>query len=424
MKSFLVVLLMAGASELAAQTFAIVNARIFPVSSAAIERGTILVKDGLIEAVGERLAVPKGTKVVDGKGLSVYPGWVNAHTQLGLTEVSGIPGSVDSKEIGRFNPAAKAWVAVNPHSEMIKTARTNGVTTALIAPEGNQVAGTASVLNLLGDYPDRMTLRASGAIVINVPSMYRMEGAFGSTPPTLEARRKKATEYLAKLKQYLREAKSYSEMRARSGAAGQTGNVDNALEAMVPLMRGKVPAIIAASHFREIRDAVALAKEFGLKLIVAGGQDAWKVAPLLKENDVAVLYDALHSLPRSSEDPYDSSFHAPEQLRRAGVRFAIVTGSNGDARNLPYHAATAAAHGLEREDALRSITIWAADILGVGDEVGSLEKGKLANLLVTKGDPLDIRTEIVYVFIEGREVPLGSRNSELFEKFRGVPPKP
>ena len=183
-------------------------------------------------------------------------------------------------------------------------------------------------------------------------------------------------------------------------------------------MRGERPVICPADHFRDIRSSVEFAQEFGLKVIIAGGADAWKIADYLKQKNVGVLYSGVLELPRNGEDPYDAAYSTPEVLRRAGVPFAIVSGSSADVRNLPYRAAVAAAYGLEQEDALKSITLWPAQLLGIGDKVGSIQEGKLANLLVTKGDALDVRSEVKYVFIEGREVPPGNRNLELFEEFK------
>jgi imidazolonepropionase-like amidohydrolase len=224
---------------------------------------------------------------------------------------------------------------------------------------------------------------------------------------------------MAKLKQFLREAKAYAEMKARLQSSGATGSAgrDPTLEAMVPVMRGESAVICPVDHFRDIRAAVELGAEFGLKVIIAGGAEAAKVAALLKEKDVPVLYGAVHALPRSGDDPYDVNFATPEVLRRAGVKFAIVSNSAPDSRSLPFVAATAAAYGLEREDALKAITVWPAEILGIAGKVGSIESGKLANLLVTRGDPLDIRSEVKYLFIEGKMVDLESRNTELYEKF-------
>jgi imidazolonepropionase-like amidohydrolase len=418
MKKLLSVLAL-GTCGLAAETIAITNARIFPITGPPIERGTLVMTDGKIAAIGARAAVPGGARRIDGTGLSVYPGWIDGWTSAGLSEIESVAGSVDLKETGPFNPAAHAWIALNPHSEMIKTARVNGVTTALIAPTGGQVAGTASAVNLLGMYPKEMVVLGDAGLMITLPSLYQVQrrgpGGEPGGPPTLESRRREVTRDMERLKQYLREAKAYADMRARGG---QDSAVDTSLEAMAPVMRGQRPAIVTANHFRDIRTAVDLAKEFGLKLIIAGGADAWKVTDLLKQNDVGVLYAAVHALPRSQEDPYDAGFATPEALRRAGVRFAVVTGSDWDVRNLPYQAAMAAAYGLEREDALKAITLWPAELLGIADKVGSLDVGKLANVLVSRGDPLDIRSEIRYVFIEGKQVPLESRNKELYEEFR------
>ena len=205
-------------------------------------------------------------------------------------------------------------------------------------------------------------------------------------------------------------------MKARRGNS-RNANDDIALDAMIPVMRGERLAIFPADHFRDIRAAIELAGDFGLKVMIAGGADAWKVADLLKQKNVPVLYTEVLSLPRAPEDPYDAPFATPGALRKAGVRFAIASGSAEDVRNLPYRAAVASAYGLEQDDALKAITLWPAELLGIADRVGSIDTGKLANLLVSKGDPLDVRAEIKYVFVEGKLVPLESRNTELYQKF-------
>jgi len=418
-------LFVSAALAASAQTVAIINARIFPISSTPIDKGTVLIQDGRITGVGVKIAVPAGARKIDGAGLSVYPGWIDGLTSVGLVEVAGVRSTVDTTEVGPFNPAAQAWIAVNPHSEMIRTARVNGITTALVAPSGGIVAGVASAMNLLGNYPDHMAVLKNAGVVLNIPSMYEpsYDPGGGPAPPgvtdPVEARRRRVAEQVEKLKGFLREAKRYADMKARSGENPPASAVDSGLEAMVPVMRGERPAICVADHFRDIRAAVNLGDEFGMKILIAGGADAWKVAELLKEKHVGVLYSAVHELPRSAEDPYDTTFTTPEALRRAGVPFAIVSGSSSDVRTLPYRASMAAAYGLEREDALKSITLWPAQLLGIADKVGSIEQGKLANLLVTKGDPLDIRSEVKYVFVEGKEVPADTRNVEMYERFKG-----
>lgn len=417
MRPLAVALLLGAAAS--PQTLVITNARIVPVTSPVIEKGAIVIRDGKIAAVGAKVAPPPGANKIDASGLSVYPGWIDAYTELGLQEIPSVRGSVDTAELGPFNPQAQAWVAVNPHSEMIKTARANGITAALVAPAGGLISGVASAVNLFGNYPNEMVIVPEVGVIINLPSIHRggRRGGGAESQQLQQSRDQRVAEELAKLKQYLREAKAYADMKARLGSSRPLSQDDLALDAMVPVMRGERAAVFTADHFRDIRAAIELAKEFKMKPIIAGGADAWKVADLLKKENVPVIYDKALALPRTPEDPYDSEFTTPEMLRRAGVKFAIASGSAEDSRNLPYRAAVAAAYGLEREDAMKAITIWPAQVLGIADKVGSIEAGKLANLLVSKGDPLDIRSEIKYVFIEGKPVPLDSRNTELYRKF-------
>ena len=415
-------------APLRAETLILTNARIVPVSGPIIERGSVLVEGGKIAAVGAQIKPPAGATKIDATGLTVYPGLIDGFTSLGLAEISSVRGSLDTTEIGAYNAQSQAWIAVNPHSEMIRTARANGVTAALVAPAGLRIAGVASAINLFGAYPNQMLLSPRVGVVLNIPSVHRRDrtadsdppaASPGRTPETDAQRRQRVAEEMARLKQFLREAKAYAEMKSRLEAGGAAlGAARNPeMEAMVPVMRGDCALICLADHFRDIRAAVEIGAEFGLKVIIAGGAEAAKVAALLKEKDVPVLYAAVHALPRSAEDPYDINFSTPEILRRAGVKFAIVSHSASDSRSLPFVAATAAAYGLEREDALKAITLWPAEVLGIAGKVGSIEPGKLANLLVTRGDPLDIRSEVKYVFIEGKMVDLESRNTELYERF-------
>ncbi len=417
------VLFLAACCCLFAETVAITNGRVFPVSGPPLDKATVVIANGKITAVGTKVAIPSGARKIDATGLSVYPGWIDGWTRLGLAEVNqGAPGTVDTTELGLFNPYAQAWVAVNPHSEMIKTARVNGVTSALVAPAGGRISGVASAVNLFGNYPNEMALLKNAGLVVNLPSAAgggrRGDGPGGGSDAGdgRDSAARRVAEDMEKLREYIREAKRYSDIRARGNTPASA--IDTNLEAMLPVVRGARPVIIPADSYRDIKSAVDFATGLGLKLVIAGGADAWKHAELLAKNKVGVLYAAMHELPRSPEDPYDVLFAAPEVLRRAGVQFAIVSGGTADVRNLPYRAAMASAFGLEREDALKAITEWPAEILGIRDKVGTIEPGKLANLLISKGDPLDIRSEIRYVFVEGKEVPPGNRNLEKFEEFR------
>lgn len=405
-----------------AETIAIVNARIHPVSGPPMERATLVMENGRIAAAGPGVKAPPKARRIDGAGLSVYPGWIDGWTQVGLVEISAVTPTVDTREIGPFNPAARAWIAVNPHSEMIRTARVNGITTALVAPAGGMISGSAAAINLFGKYPNEMLVNGDLGVVMNVPKARAgttaVQATGGTAGPRGETRERRAQDDLAKLKAYLREAKRYADARARAGNGYPESAIDSSFEALLPVLRGERPVICPADHFRDIRAAVELGEEFGLRVVIAGGSDSWKIADYLKQKKAAVLYSAVHELPRNAEDPYDATFSTPEALRKAGVPFAIVSGSSSDNRNLPYRAAMASAYGLEQEDALKSITLWPAQILGISDKVGSIEPGKLANLIVSKGDPLDIRSEIRYVFIEGKEIPPGNRNLDIAEPFR------
>jgi imidazolonepropionase-like amidohydrolase len=405
------------ASSVLAESLAITNARIVPVNGPVIEKGTVLVTDGRITAVGARVPLPKNVRRIDGSGYSLYPGWVHAFGALGLAELSSVRATVDAVEAAPFNPAAEAWVAVNPHSGRIRVARSYGVTTAVAAPARNQIAGVASVMNLEGPYPARMALLKQAGLVVELPSLQRPgPPPEGSAPPLSQQERKKRhAEQMTRLKRFLRESQTYSEMRARGGPAS-----DSTLEAMLPFVRGERPVIALASHFREIREAVAFADEFKLRLLIAGATDAWKVAELLKEKNVGVLYGGVHMLPQSSNDAYDTGFSAPAALHKAGVRFALVSAYEAvyGAGDLPWLAATATAYSLSPDDAIKAITLWPAELLGVAKDVGSIEEGKLANLVLWKGDPLDIRSQIHRVFIGGKEVPLESRHTQLYREFR------
>ena len=273
-----------------AETVAIVNGRVFPISSPPIEKATVVITDGKITAVGSSVSVPKGARRIDASGLSVYPGWIDGWTRVGLSEISSVSGSVDVAEIGSFNPGAQAWIAVNPHSEMIKTARVNGITTALVAPAGGRVSGVASAMDLFGMYPDQMAVLKNAGVVVNLPAAASARGTFSTLGPTPNPEQRRAEE-VEKLKQFLREAKRYSDMRARSAETPGSA-IDTGLESMLPIIRRQRPMIVPADSYRDIRAAIDLANDFGLKLVIAGGADAWKLTDLLAKNRVAVLYSA------------------------------------------------------------------------------------------------------------------------------------
>lgn len=410
-----------------AGTFAIVGARIVTVSGATIENGTVIIKDGKITAVGAGIAIPSGAERIDGKGLSVFPGMIDAATNLGLTEIGqGVNASVDVSETGMMNANAKAIKGIHPHSAHINVTRVNGITTVLSYPTGGLIAGQGAVINLNGSTPDEMAVIREFGLVINFPRIATGGGGFGrggggGQPVDFNEAVKRRDAQIDDLKKLFRSAENY--LRSKNAYARDKTlsypATDIRFEAMAPYIRGEKPVIFTAERERDIRGVAKFVAEMKLKGIIVGGQEAWKAADELKKNNIAVVYTNVNNLPVRDDDAYDFLFEAPSKMQAAGVRYCISTGDAGaEVRDLPYHAGLAGAFGLSKEDALKSVTLYPAQILGLGDKLGSIDVGKMANLVVADGDILDARTNIKYVFIGGRLIPLTSRHTRLFDSFK------
>lgn len=408
-----------------ASTYAIRNARIVVVSGPAIENGTLIIRNGKIEAVGTGVAVPPGAQEIDARGLTIYPGMMDAATSMGLSEIDlGAPGTVDTTEVGEINPNAAAINGVNPHSAHINVTRVNGITSVVTLPLGGLVSGQAAVINLDGSTTTEMAVVPRAALVIGFPrAATSNDGGFFAPPtdiPITEAitTRDKQVERLRKL---LRDAEAYG--RAQDAYARDKSIPRPAqsvvLASLVPFVRGERPVIFRAEREAEIRAAVRFAEEMHLRAIILGGDEAWKASSLLKERNVPVIVTSVRSLPSLEDDYYDVLYSNPAKLQQAGVRFCISSGDIGsEVRDLPYHAGMAASFGLSHDEAVKAVTLYPAQIMGVGDRLGSIEVGKIANLAITDGDILDARTHIRYLFINGRQLPLNSRHTELYEQFK------
>jgi len=406
-------------------TYVIRNARIITVSGADIENGSIVIRDGKIEAVGTSVNVPAGAQSIDGHGLSVYPGMIDAGTSMGLVEVpQGANGTVDTSEVGEFNPNSRAIIAVNPHSAHIGVARVEGITNVVSAPTGGLISGQATLINLLGTSPKEMAVVPNAALVINYPRLGGGGGGgFGGFQQqvNLADALTAGERQLEQIRKMLRDGEAYG--RARDAYAKDSSlprpDINVVLEALVPYVRGQQPVIFRADREAEIRGAIKFAEEMKLKPIILGGDDAWKVASLLKEKNVPVILTGIFGLPGREDDPYDVLYESASKLQQAGVRFCISSGDPGaEARNLPMYAGMASAYGLSKADALKAVTLYPAQIMNVADRLGSIEVGKMANLVVTDGDLLEIRTHIHYLFIDGRKVQLTSRHTELNDAFK------
>jgi imidazolonepropionase-like amidohydrolase len=406
-------------------TIAIRNARIVTVTGPDIERGTIVIRDGKIEAVGANVSVPAGAQTIDGNGLSVYPGMIDAGTNMGLVEVpQGANGTVDLSEVGELNPNAKAIIAVNPHSAHIAVTRVEGITNTLTAPTGGLISGQAALINLLGTVPKEMAVVPQVALVINYPRIGGGGGGFGGfqqQPANLAETLTQNERQVDQIRKMLRDAEAYGRAQDAYAKDKSLPRPDRnvVLEPLVPYVRGEQPVIFRADREAEIRGALRFAEEMKLKPIILGGNDAGKVVNLLKEKNVPVILTGIFSLPSREDDNYDSLDENAAKLQQAGVRFCISTGDAGpEVRNLAQYAGMASAFGLSKADAVKAVTLYPAQILNVADRLGSIEVGKMANLVVTDGDLLEIRTHIRYLLIDGRSVVLTSRHTELNDAFK------
>ncbi len=404
-----------------AGTFAITGARIVTVSGSVIENGTVVIQNGKIAAVGSGSNIPSGAERIDGKGLTVYPGMIDAGTNMGLAEVPlGGQATVDVAEVGDINSNAKAIIGINPHSSHINVTRVNGVTTVLSMPSGGLVAGQAAVINLWGATQDDMAVVPTFGLVINFPRVTTF-GGFGQAQIDFAEAVRRRDQRLEDLKKLFRDAESYARSReaVSKDATLPSAPTDLKMEAMIPYVRGEKPIIFTAERDRDIRAVIKFVEETKTKGIIMGGQEAWKAAEGLKKNKIAVVFTNIYSLPVRDDDAYDYLWEAPSKMAAAGIQFAISTGEDGgNVRELPYQAGIAGAYGLAKDEAVRSVTLYPAQILGIADRFGSIETGKVANLVVTDGDLLEARTNVRYLFINGRLIPLTSRHTELFEQFK------
>jgi len=393
--------------------WAITNARIHPVTGPTIERGTILIRGSKIAAVGPGVTVPPGAKAFDAAGADVYPGWINARTTLGLAE-PGARGYDDVTEMLDFNPQLRAVVAYHSDSDAIPVARANGVTTVAVFPSGGILGGQVGVVNLDGWTWEESTVEPSVGVSFQFPTIGRAGGFFGFGPPDERSYEEMKKERDAKLD---RLARLLEDARAYAAVPKEQRQTDWTLEALVPIVERRQPLFTAANREQDIRDAVAFADRVKVRIVLTGGLEAGLVAPLLKEKNIPVILGPVLTLPTREDMFHAATYQLAGELAKAGVKIAFATGDNANVRQVPYNAAQSVAWGLSREDALMALTINAAEILGVADRLGSIEPGKAANLIVASGDPLEVKTPITAVIINGRNVDMDNKHLALYERF-------
>jgi imidazolonepropionase-like amidohydrolase len=382
---------------LLAEVTALVGGTLHPVTSDPIENATLVFDESGIVSIAQDATIPDDATRVDCQGLHVYPSFIAAYTQIGLVEISAIRATDDRAERGSFNPNAIAHKAFNPDSELIPVTRSNGVLLALAVPTGGLFAGQSSLMKLGGWTWEAMLLKPRVAMHINWPRSQE-NGA-----------------ELERIEKLVEDARAY---QAARDADEDAVPFDIRWEAMRPVLAGEQPLMVQADTLMEIESAVAFAAEHRLRLILLGGYDAPRCAALLKAHDVPVIVSSVHRLPLRRDDPYDAAYTLPKRLREAGIRYCIAGDASTNARNLPYHAATAAAYGLPPDEALKAITLYPAQILGVADRAGSLEPGKGATLFIADGDPLETPTQITAAYIDGKPLDLSDRHKLLYEKFK------
>jgi imidazolonepropionase-like amidohydrolase len=405
----------AGQATATGPVWAIVNATIHPITKPTIERGTIVIRGTKIESVGAGIQVPAGARTVDAAGAHVYPGFINARTTLGLNE-PGPRGFEDVNEMLDYNPQLRTRVAYHSESDSIPVARANGVTTVAVVPGGGIFGGEVAIMNLDGWTWEEATLKPNAGIEFNFPSIGGGGGrggggrGGGGGAATHEQAKKQRDDRLAEISRTFALARAY-------GKGGPDKTKDLVLEALVPVVEGRLPLLVNVSGDANIRDAVAFAEREKVRIIVAGGTDAHLVAPLLKEKNIPVIIGNVLTTPGREDAFHAVTYQAAGELAKAGVKIAFATSDAAYVRNLPFHAAMSIAWGLDRDEALKALTINAADILGIADRVGSLEAGKDANLFISTGDPLEVRSKVTHVVIEGRDVGLDNKHLALYQKY-------
>lgn len=398
------------------------NATIFPVTSEKIESGSILIENGKIKSLGKEIAPPEGAQVIDAKGKYVYPGFIDGFTHLGLIEISSIPSTVDVQETGKFNPELRVAWAINPSSVHFATSRINGTTIALVSPRGGTMPGLTALVKMDGWTFSEMALKEVATSIINFPVTPRFDRAEGREQAV--SQEEAASKLIEELKNYFKDARRYLELKnlALTDPKIPMSATNRKFDALESVLKGELPVIISVDKAKDIELAIKFVQEEKIKAIFRGCSEGFKVADKIKKAGIPVILSDLYTFPSEPEDGYDAPFTNPLKLHEAGVLFCFSSGgSPAIAKDLTYHASRAVAFGLPHSKAIEALTINPAKIFGIEKRVGSLEPGKDANLFICDGDPLDIRTNITNLFINGKEVDLVNWWTELKKKWEERP---
>lgn len=394
---------------------ALQGATIHTVSDGVIENGTIVFENGVITAVGTNVDIPAGARVVDVTGKHIYPGLIDTYSQVGIAEIGAVDVSNDTNELGDFNPNIRAEVAVNGESRHIGTSRTAGVLVTLTTPGGGLISGLSSAMNMEGWTWEEMSMKGAAAMNVNWPNPNpRRFGGFGGFGGGGNQDRPSYEEQVQSLKNFFADARAYRD----AVAAGERVRSDSRYDAMIPVLNGEIPVVVSADGVAQINDAITWAEDEGVRLVIRGGEDAIHVADRLVANDVPVILTSTMSAPGRDYEGYDRAYSMPARLHDAGVKFAISGGGGASDNNrLQWEAGVAIAFGLPEDEAVKAVTLNAAEIMGIDDRVGSLAPGKDATLLITTGNPLDTMSDVEQAYIQGRELDMMDIHRWFFDKY-------
>lgn len=408
----------------AGPVYFIKNATIVPVTGPQIESGNLLIENGKIKALGRDIPVPAGAEVIDASGQFVYPGFIDAYTHYGLAEIAAIASTVDAREMGRENPEVRAAWAINPFSVHFGTGRVNGTTTALVAPSGGTFPGISALVKMDGWSLPEMAVNERATSLINFPMTPRPSREGGAAQK--ESSEDVTSKLVDKIKDYLGEARRYLQLKALSSGNPliEAPAYNAKYEALAPVLDGSLPVILSVEKAKDIELAIKFVRDQKLKAIFRGCAQGFKVADKIKAAGIPVIIDSLYQGPSEPEDGYDAPYRNVVELAKAGITICFSSGDDPSAgKDLTYHAAKAVAFGLDRDEAVKALTVNPARVFGVDARLGSLEPGKDADLFISAGDPLDARTDVKVLFIDGRKVDMSNWWERQYEKWNARPVK-
>lgn len=388
--------------------FLLQNATVVTVTKGTLTNTSVLVENGKIAQVGSNISAGDA-EVIDCTGKFIYPGMIDSGTRLGIVEVSSLPETVDYAEIGNVTPNMQALTTVNPNSEAIGVTRVSGVTTVLTVPTGGLFPGTAALINLNGYTPDQM-FGGFKAVVMNFPTSAR-RGRFDRRSD--EDVKKDAEKALKEANEIWENAKNYNKLKQ----AGAELQYYPEMDQLAKVVAGELPLLVVVDAASDIQSAIKWVQGKNIKVIFSGVAEGWRVADEIAKAKIPVITGPVQALPTRTSDRYDAAYANAGKLAKAGVKVALRTDEEENVRNLPFHAAFAAAYGLGKEEAFKAITINPAEIFGLQDQYGSVEAGKRANLVISTGDPLETSSQILHVFIDGYRIPMSNRHIRLYQEF-------